>query len=191
MEANLSRQLIKGEKININTINNQANYYTFNVQYNCSQNFNYDIDTFVLMSEKDNTINKNGIIYFNNNYSQCKGILYNKAYNDVFAVDTFELDLNQISGNVEKLIFVCLAYKDSVLAARDKYPLSIKLSAISKSSGVEIFDAPIETDIVKDKTILMGEIYKHNDTWKYYAIKQVFQDELKSMISNVYKANII
>lgn len=156
------QEIISGQ----NTI---VNISVFQISVNCSMEMldNNDIDVSAfLLSAEDKVSRDNDFIFYNNPKSESRCIHLNS---DNPEVQFFTLDLSKVPINVKKIAFV--------LTVPVEFSYAIELSIGIK----DILSFSPETKQMKEKSLVLGELYVHNDNWKFRALGMGFQGGLSPL----------
>jgi len=184
----LAKQLVKGEKINISKINDYSNNHTISFLYNNNVEISFAIDIFLFMLDDNNKINNKDIVFYNNPENMEKGISLVEHYGEIENKKSYDVDLNVVPKNISKLVLGCSIYKDKGNLTKLN-PVSITLKVFNRTSNVEIFNLDMQSEIPTSEAIVIGEIYKHNEFWKFSAVEYISSTSLLDSIKMLYSAN--
>jgi tellurium resistance protein TerD len=183
----LAKQLVKGEKVVISKINDSMNHLTLNFTYQNTQKISSDVDIFLFMFEESSRISKKGVIFYNNPESICKSVRLSEFYEDSVKRDTYEVDLNKLPSNISKLILACSIYKSEKASDKPTFA-NITLNIANQISKADMFSIDIQSDIIANNAVILGEIYKHNDSWKFNAVESTSNEGLLALLRTIYNA---
>ncbi|OGO86658.1 MAG: hypothetical protein A2Y22_07025 [Clostridiales bacterium GWD2_32_59] len=186
----MGKQLIKGEKIDINKINGHSNKFVIDITCKSDNENTFDIDAFICVCETNNRISKKGIIFYNNPESTEKSIWFEDGCADnIEKKKEFDIDLNSVPANISKLIIGYSIYKSK--NNLDKQMLvNIKLRLINSIMQEEVFSMDIQSDIIVNNVGVIGEIYKYKEFWKFNAIEYNSTSDLISTIKILYNIEV-
>ena len=186
----MAKQLVKGEKIVLNKIENIFNNITLNITCESTLQKSYDIDTFLFMFEESSRIHKKGIVFYNNPESICKSIQFREYNDETIKKITFEVNLNGIPKNITKLILGGSVFKNKSNPSSDSNSasLNISLAAVNRITQTEIFSLDVKCDIASNDAFILGEVYKHTTFWKFNAIDYSLSSDLLGSVKTVYNA---
>lgn len=159
------QEIISGQ----NTI---VNISVFQISVNCSIEMldNNDIDVSAFLLNAEGKVSKdNDFIFYNNPKSESRCIDLNS---DNPEVQFFTLDLSKVPINVKKIAFVLTVPVEFSYATE----LSIGIKYILSFSP--------ETKQMKEKSLVLGELYVHNDNWKFRALGMGFQGGLSPLATS-------
>ncbi|AQS08574.1 stress response protein SCP2 [Clostridium saccharobutylicum] len=187
----MSINLVKGQKIDLTKNNNtlkklivglgwdpvkQEKKGFFNLG---SSKPDVDVDASVLMLRNNRFIIKEDLIYFGNLKSKCGGVIHagDNLTGDGHGDDEQILvDLSKIPHDVNKLIFVtniyqCIERKQSFGMIENAF---IRIADYNNNQNIAMFNL---TEDYNGKTaLIIGEVYRHNNEWKFAAIGEGTQD---------------
>lgn len=184
----MAKQLVKGEKININKINDYSNRLTLSILYNNCDGISFAIDIFLFMLDDNNKIKKKDIVFYNNPENSEKGVRLVEHYGEIKNEKFWYIDLNAVPKSISKLILGCSIYKDKGILTRPD-PVDITLKAFNSTANIEMFNLVMQSEIVSGEAIVIGEIYKYNDFWKFSAVEYISGTNLLDSIKTLYSAN--
>jgi Uncharacterized proteins involved in stress response, homologs of TerZ and putative cAMP-binding protein CABP1 len=180
--------LVKGEKINISKINDYSNNLTIIFLYNNNVEISFAIDIFLFMLDDNNKINREEIVFYNNPENTEKSIRFVENYGSLENKKSYDVDLNAIPKNISKLILGCSIYKNKENLT-ELNPVNITLKVFNRTSNIEMFNLVMQSEIPTSQAIVIGEIYKHNEFWKFSAVEYVSSTNLLDSIKMLYSAN--
>lgn len=146
-----------------------------------------DCDASVLMLDSNDRIkSKHDIIYFGNLTSQCGSIRHmgdNLTGEGEGDDEQIMLDLKKVPQNIQKLVFIVNIY-DCIRRKQDFGMIQnafIRIVNLANNKELVRFNL---TEQYSGKTALfVGEIYKHNNEWKFAAIGEGTNDtSLKDIV---------
>jgi tellurium resistance protein TerD len=184
----LVKGLIKGEKVVINKINDFYNNLSLDLIYQNQSEMVFALDSFIFMLYENNMVNKKDIVFYNNPENTSKSIRFNESYDEMVNLKKFDLDLNAMPGNISKLILGCSVYNPAG-KTNNLSVGSVMLKILNKSLNVELFDFCVENDFSSIEAVIIGEIYKHNEFWKFNAAQHVSDISLLNMLKTIYNVN--
>lgn len=89
-------------------------------------------------------------------------------------VSTFNVSLSGIKNNVQKLAF-CAVVDKGTIASVGRIRLSVS------SDGDELINCDVSLQDRSEKALILGELYKRNDQWKFKLIAQGFNGGLQPL----------
>lgn len=178
-EQNISKRLVKGEKILLSEFfkNNKVNI-TINWKYAS----NKDTEIGILLLNKNNKVVKeDNFVFFNNLFSSCKSIKLDLSENKLYK-GIIEISTDKIPLDIERVIILVSSLDDKSLKENNQITLNILNEEENISYEVDEFST--------EKSIIIGEIYKHNNNWKFYASGQGFNKNLSEMLKDFLSEEI-
>ena len=146
-----------------NKIMNQS---IFKIEIHCSvimpDNNDIDISAF-LLNAKEKVSQDNDFIFYNNPQSKSQCINLNSTNPEM---QVFNINLSKIPPTTQKIAFVVSIPVDFSLAKQ----LSIRINKVL------IFQP--ETKKMTEKSLILGELYRYKDAWKFRAVGMGFQGGL-------------
>ncbi len=147
-----------------------------------------DVDASVIMLRNDKFVSKEDLIYFGNKNSRCGGVIHtgdNITGGGDGDDEQILIDLSKIPQDVNKIIFVtniyeCIKRKQSFGMIQNAF---IRI-ADDSNKNIAMFNL---TEDYNGKTaLIVGELYRHNNEWKFNAIGEGTQDTCLSDMLRKY-----
>ncbi len=186
----MEKLLIKGEKTIISRIKDPPQQMVFEFVYPRSIDVLYDIDIFIVLMDEKGRVSKEDIIFYGNSNLDSKGIVYEEFYELIKVEKTLKLTLSKVPDSIQTISLVYSVYcKDKDKLERPMYT-KVKMNAINKTLRSHMFASEDKLDLVNDQVLILGEIYKHRDIWKYNAVKQNMDDEIMVVLKKLYNLTV-
>lgn len=151
---------------------------------------NIDCDASVIMlNENEKLESKEDVIYFGNLKSSC-GSVHHTGDNLTGEGDGDDeqilVDLSKIPSRIHKLMFVvniyqCVEKKQDFGMIENAF-----IRMVDRTQNNELAHYNLTEDYAGLTALIPGEIYRHNDEWKFNAIGQATKDVSISQIANKY-----
>lgn len=149
-----------------------------------------DLDSSVLMLRGDKLIDKNDIIYFGNLKSRCGGVIHtgdNLTGEGDGDDEQILVELSKIPQDVNRLIFViniyaCESRKQDFGIIENAY-----IRVADSNTNVEIVKYNLSEDYTGKTAMIIGEVYRHNNEWKFAAIGEGTCDSKISELARRYQ----
>lgn len=151
---------------------------------------NIDCDASVIMlNENEKLESKEDVIYFGNLKSSC-GSVHHTGDNLTGEGDGDDeqilVDLSKIPSRIHKLMFVvniyqCVEKKQDFGMIENAF-----IRMVDRTQNNELAHYNLTEDYAGQTALIPGEIYRHNDEWKFNAIGQATKDVSISQIANKY-----
>jgi tellurium resistance protein TerD len=145
----------------------------------------YDLDVSAfLLSETGKVKSDNDFIFYNQLLSRCGSVEHN-GDNRTGAGDgddeTMTVDLEKVPVSVRRIVF-CVTIDDAERRRQNFGQVSDSfMRIVNLESDTEIARFDLTEDYSTETAMIFGEIYRHNDEWKFKAVGQGFDGGLESM----------
>ena len=148
--------------------------------------FDLDASAFIL-NETGKVRRDDDFIFYNNATSQC-GAVKHMGDNRTGAGDgddeQVEIDLSKIQSDVKK-VAVCVSIHEAVSRCQNFGMVqNAFIRVIDSNSNEELARFDLSEDFSIETSVVFGEIYKHNEEWKFKAIGQGFSGGLENLLAN-------
>lgn len=148
--------------------------------------FDLDATVFVL-GESGKVLNDEHFIFFNNLQCPCGSVKHLGDNRDgVGEGDDEQVDvaLNGLSDEVKKMVFAVTIYDAEARKQNFGQVDNAFIRVLNKADGSEIARFDLNEDASMETAMIFGELYRHNDEWKFKAIGQGFAGGLKPLAEN-------
>ncbi len=140
---------------------------------------NIDCDSSVIMLQNDRLSDNQDIVYFGRLKSECGSVVHsgdNLTGEGNGDDETIIVSLNDIPAKYNKLVFVVNIYdsynrKQHFGMIRNAY-----IRIINPTNNQELIRYNLSDDYDGQTSLITGEIYRHNDEWKFAALGNSTQD---------------
>lgn len=145
----------------------------------------YDLDVSAfLLSDSGKVKNDDDFIFYNQLQSRCGSVEHN-GDNRTGAGDgddeTMTVDLEKVPVSVKRIVF-CVTIDDAERKRQNFGQVSDSfMRIVNLDSDTEIARFDLTEDYSTETAMIFGEIYRHNDEWKFKAVGQGFAGGLESM----------
>lgn len=157
----MQNNLIRGQKIVIGKLN-RDNPIKIQLKH-LTYKGNVDIDLFVFPI-KNQFLDKKDIIYFNNPF-KTNSILLKNNYCKDRSIKELHMNLRDIEDDFDKIILGLSYYKRNISTEE----IQMEIEGTEKILKSNIFNIK-ENLIISNNSIILGEIYKYKDQWKFNTI---------------------
>lgn len=155
--------LQKGQKISLNT-DNSLKIMTLLIEWESSSDIDIDISAFVLNKNKK-TENENDFIFYNNSSWNNGAIALfteeSKKYSKI------NVEFSKLTEKVENISIVSTIYNYKRRRQNFSKIKEFKIKGIDFYSKKEIFSFIIKDNFSLETGIVLGEIYKYKEQWKF------------------------
>lgn len=182
----MEKLLVKGEKVVISRINDPSQQMEFELKYSRDVNVLYDIDFFVIMMDERKKTLKDNIVFYGNPFSEVGDIHFEEVYEVTQVKKTVKLTLSKIPSSIQSICFACPIYCKDKKKEEDPVFKSLRMDAKNRTIRSYMFSSLDKLNILKDQVLILGEIYKYKDTWKYNAVKQNMEEEMMTALKKLY-----
>lgn len=142
----------------------------------------FDLDASVfLLQENGKVRSDDDFIFYNQLSSVCQSVTHSGDDRTGGGGEEVRVDLQKVPGHVKKLVFC--ATIDEAESRRQNYGMlsSAFISLVNLDNDVEVTRFDLSEDYGTETAMIFGEIYKHNDEWKFKAVGQGYAGGLEAM----------
>jgi stress response protein SCP2 len=179
--------MIKGENLWISQDFNALKdiYLQLNWTIKASISIEADIDASIfLIGANEKIRNDQDLIFYNNGIDEEKSVVHIRSEGSENNTEGFIIHLKKVSEEIQKLV-CCLtihAWEHHHQNLKDVLEsLSIKLIDRTPSHNSLLTQYDLSGDIQNETALMLGEVYRHPQGWKFRAIGQGFTGGLKSL----------
>jgi len=137
-----------------------------------------DVDASVIMLRNDKLLSKEDLIYFGNKNSKCGGVIHtgdNVTGGGDGDDEQILIDLSKIPQDVNKIVFVTNIY-ECIKRKQSFGMIENAFIRIADDSNKNIAMFNLTEDYNGKTALIVGELYRHNNEWKFNAIGEGTQD---------------
>lgn len=175
--------MIKGENIIIGE-QSKLNLILVDINWKISTNItkSFEIDAFAfLLNEKEKVRNDSDFIFYNdieiNKNKFIKHLWKNIKHNS--NNEKFEINLKEVPQEIKKIVFGLSIYKAKERKQNFNHINNLEINLLDNKNILSSYQ--IEYNEESINSMILGEIYKYKNYWKFKAINQGFIDELKEL----------
>lgn len=151
-----------------------------------------DIDcdaSIFMLNDRGQMNDAKGLIYFGNLQSSCKSVIHtgdNLTGDGAGDDEQILVNLDKVPADVSKLLFVvniydCVKRKQHFGMIKNAY-----IRVVDRKTNKEIAKYNLSDDYSGKTALIVGTIYKHNNTWKFSAIGEGTSDTgLRDIMNNL------
>ena len=148
----------------------------------------FDLDASAFLLNADGKVRSDGDFIFYNNKTSADGSVVHQGDNQSGSGDgddeVVTIDLSKVPADVQKIAFSVTihdadARKQNFGQVRNAY-----IRVLNKAGGAEITRYDLSEDYSTETAMIFGELYRHNNEWKFKAIGQGFAGGLAPLASN-------
>lgn len=153
----------------------------------------FDLDGSLFMLNASGKVRADSDFIFYNNKVSTDGSVTHQGDNTTGEGDgddeTVEVDLSKVPADVDKLA-VCVTIHEAEQRQQNFGQVSqAYIRVMNKDGGVEIARYDLSEDASTDTAMIFGEVYRHNDEWKFKAVGQGYAGGLAPLARN-YGVNV-
>ena len=140
-----------------------------------------------LLGADEKVISEDWFVFYSQPQSPDKSIVYNQS--DPVYQKSFDIDLNRINGNVQKIVFV-VTIDEALKKGLNFGMLRDVYLKLTDTSGNEILSFCLSDYYDNVTSMMLGEIYKNKEQWKFNAIGNGIARDLEGLC-NFYGIEVI
>jgi tellurite resistance protein TerA len=171
--------VVKGQRAELTKQSPGLSQIVVGVGWNASAQLELDTSAFLLGS--NGKVSRDEDLIFYNNPSTAF-ITYQDAQNGSDQKQ-FRVDLSKIPANVEKIAVTLTIYEGEKRGMSFRDVRNTHLSIRSEATGEELIRYDVEQFSV-ETAVVVGELYRHQQGWKFNAIGSGFADGLNALCKN-------
>ncbi|MBQ7586070.1 MAG: TerD family protein [Desulfovibrionaceae bacterium] len=155
------------------------------------QAFDLDASCF-LLNDQGKVRSDKDFIFYNNLKSDCGSVIHNgdnltgQGSGDDEVID---VNLKLVPADVQKLSFVVTIHEADTRKQNFGMVQNAFIRIVDKKANTEVARFDLSEDASTNTVMIFGEIYKHNNEWKFKAVAQGFDGGLAA-IAKHYGVNV-
>lgn len=148
----------------------------------------FDLDACAFLLDESGKVRRDDdFIFYNNTNSQC-GSVKHAGDNRTGAGDGDDeqiiIDLPKVLSEIKK-IAVCVSIHEAVPRSQNFGMIqNAFIRVVDAQNNAELARFDLSEDFSIETSVVFGEIYKHNDEWKFKAVGQGFSGGLENLLSH-------
>lgn len=150
------------------------------------QAFDLDASAFVV-NDAGKVLSDASFIFFNNKTSTCGGVEHqgdNRTGEGEGDDEQILIHLDKLDPAAKKVVFTVTIYDADARKQNFGQVSNAFIRAVNVADNKEIARYDLSEDAAVETAMIFGELYKHNDEWKFKAIGQGFAGGLSALASN-------
>lgn len=181
--------LVKGQRVDITKgtgINNVKVCLGWDVQQFDGKPFDLDTSAFLLNAQEKCT-GEDGFIYYHHLANRSGSVVHsgdNLTGAGEGDDEIINVDLAKIPTDVEKISFNITIYDAITRKQNFGMVKNAFCRVVDAATGKEIVRYDLSEDFSVETTVIVGELYKHNNEWKFNAVGSGFKGNLTDMTKN-------
>jgi tellurium resistance protein TerD len=153
----------------------------------------FDLDASIFLLTSNGTMRSdNDFIFYNNRVAQ-DGSVEHLGDNTTGIGDgddeIIKVDLSKISPDVSRLVFAVSIYDAEGRKQNFGMVSSAYIRILNASTNNEISRYDLSEDSSLDTAMIFGEVYRHNNEWKFKAIGQGYLGGLQGLLNSFSRYN--
>ncbi|AET66925.1 putative stress response protein, TerZ- and CABP1 [Desulfosporosinus orientis DSM 765] len=152
-------------------------------KYDGGKDFDLDSSVFMLNSEGKVTDEKN-FVFFNNPKSPDGSVIHtgdNRTGAGEGDDEQIKVDLALVSSNVSKITFTITIHEAQERNQNFGQVSNSYVRVVNEASGEELIRYDLGEDFSIETAIVVGELYRNNNEWKFNAIGSGYQNGLAGL----------
>ncbi|MBB3104230.1 TerD family protein [Azomonas macrocytogenes] len=145
--------------------------------------FDLDASVFIL-GESGKVLDDNSFIFYNNKVSTDGNVEHlgdNRSGEGAGDDEQVNVKLNALTPAAKKLVFAVTIHEADARKQSFGQVSNAYIRVLNKADGKEIARYDLSEDASTETAMVFGELYRHNDEWKFKAIGQGFAGGLKPL----------
>lgn len=154
---------------------------------------NFDLDASAFLIGEDGKVKKDeDFIFYKNLNSDCGSVIHdgdNRTGDGDGDDETIKIFLEKVPAHTKKIVITVTIDEADIRKQNFGQVGSAYMRVVNSISDIEIARFDLSEDYSIETAMVFGEIYKHNNEWKFKAIGQGFSGGLLEMC-NIYGVNV-
>lgn len=146
----------------------------------------FDLDALAFMVGEDGkVISEKAFIYFNNKVSSCNSVTHmgdNRDGEGEGDDEQIAVKFPIVPSEVKKIVIGVTIYKAEERKQNFGMVNDAYVRVVNNADNVEIARFDLSEDASTETAMIFGELYRHNDDWKFKAIGQGFAGGLPALV---------
>lgn len=145
----------------------------------------YDLDASVFLLAANGKVRSDSDFIFYNNLTSNDGSVEHTGDNRTGEGDgddeSIKIHLDKIASDVEKMVFVVTIHDAQALQQNFGQVEGAFIRLVNDDTNIEVARYDLTEDASTETAMLFGELYRHNNEWKFRAIGQGYAGGLASV----------
>ena len=170
----------RGQKADLTKNNPNLKNIAVKLSWQCDENFDLDAAAFLLENYgkvKDET----DFVYYNNIKHSSDSVEHKNIDNNS---EQLKINISKIPTEVTRIAFTLTINDAESLKQNFSQIKNITLQIISEDSNEELLKYTLDDDFSIETAIVVAEIYRYKEDWKFNAIGAGFQGGLAALCNN-------
>ena len=187
----MSLSLVKGQKIDLTKGNSGLNLVKFGLgwdinKYDSGDSFDLDVCAF-LTDDSGRVTGESDFIYYNQPSHPSNGVIYsgdNRTGDGSGDDETIKVELSKIPANIQKISFAVTIYDAENRLQNFGMVSNSYIRGIDEITNTELFRYDLDEDFSTETGIIVGELYRRGNEWKFNAVGSGYQGGLLAIARN-------
>jgi tellurium resistance protein TerD len=147
--------------------------------------YDYDLDASAFLLGENGKVKKDeDFIFYNQDRSQCGSVKHN-GDNRTGAGDgddeSITIDLKKVPERIKRIVVSVTIFEAETRKQNFGQVHDAFMRIVNLENDIEIARFDLSEDYSTETSMIFGEIYSHNEEWKFKAVGQGFEGGLESM----------
>lgn len=172
----VSTNLIKGQKIDLTKGNPNLSKIQIGLGWDPMKGRSMDIDSSaVLLNENGKLTDSNQLVYFGRTKSVCGSVIHsgdNLTGHGAGDDEVITVDLNKVPSDIHRIIFIVNIFRFLGLGRKKDFSMiqNAYIRVVDTYTQAEMTRFNLTEDYQGMCSIRVGEVYRHNNEWKFGAL---------------------
>jgi len=148
----------------------------------------FDLDASAFMVNESGKVRTDAdFIFYNNLTSVCESVVHtgdNLTGEGDGDDESINVQLDRIPTDVQRVVFSTTIHESEARGQNFGQVRNAFIRVINQTNGEEIARYDLSEDYSNETAMLMGELYRHNNEWKFKAIGQGYEGGLGQMATD-------
>lgn len=183
--------LSKGEKISLTKEAPGLNNILVGLGWDTNRydgGFDFDLDASVfLLGENKKVTSDSDLIFFNNKKHSSGSVEHmgdNRTGEGEGDDEIIKIDLSKVPSNIHRIAFTVTIYDALTRKQNFGQVENSYIRIINPDSNEEVVRYDLGEDFSVENAVVVGELYRHNNEWKFNAIGSGFENNLEGLCAN-------
>ena len=183
--------LSKGEKISLTKEAPGLNNILVGLGWDTNRydgGFDFDLDASVFLLGENKKVTSDSDLIFFNNKKHSSGSVEHMGDNRTGEGDgddeVVKIDLSKIPSNIHRIAFTVTIYDALTRKQNFGQVENSYIRIINPDSNEEVVRYDLGEDFSVENAVVVGELYRHNNEWKFNAIGSGFENNLEGLCAN-------
>ncbi len=175
--------MVKGENVIIGR-QEQLDLIDVNIKWRISSTSLkvFEIDAVAFLLKKDDLVRNDHDLIFYNDLESNKNKFIRHIWQKIkhnSNGEKFQINLKEVPLEINKIVFGLSIYKAKERGQNFNHLKNLEIDIMN--NGVELVKYELEYNQESINSMILGEVYRHKDDWKFKAVNQGFLGELKEL----------